>query len=82
MMDALVAAHSNAPTSASPRLRALLHEVRPAMAWGHLREDNVMTALSNGSKEGIWVMLIDPGHDTGFSSLGPRCRRLWTVACT
>lgn len=54
----------------SIRLDKLLGEVRPVMAWGHLQDDGTMSALSNGSRSGVWVIVVDPGNPR-LEQVGP-----------
>lgn len=63
------------PKRISPRLGKMLSDIRPVMAWGHLQQDDIMSALSNGSRNGIWVIVIDPGHPR-LEQAGPTMRTI------
>ena len=43
-------------------LSVLKSSVLPVLGWGHVDEDGSMRAVSNGTRDGCWIMVLDEGH--------------------
>lgn len=54
------------------RLLRIRREIPPRLSWGRIREDDTMIALDAGKRDGVWGIVIEPGHramDESFPTL-------------